>query len=68
MAKIYLGTSVGPVAFGEMSATYFNVEFTQMLLFHPAGGNPEMTQFLNSLQSMSLTNGGSTVSNSSTPQ
>lgn len=68
MAKVYLATSVGPVAFGEMSTTYFNVEFTQMMLFHPAGGNSEMTQFLNSLQSMSLTNGGTTVTNNSVPQ
>jgi hypothetical protein len=36
--------------------------------FHPAGGNPEMTEFLNSLQTMSLTNGGTTVSNSTAPQ
>ena len=67
MAKIYIGTSVGPVVFGEMSSTYFNLDFTQFMLFHPSGGNPEMTEFLNSLQTMSLTNGGTTVSNDSTP-
>lgn len=67
MAKIYMGTSVGPVAFGEMTTTYFNLEFTQLMLFHPTGGNPEMTEFLNSLQTMSLTNGGTTVTNESAP-
>jgi hypothetical protein len=25
MAAIYMGTSVGPVAFGEMTSTYFNL-------------------------------------------
>jgi hypothetical protein len=67
MATIYMGTSVGPVAFGEMSSTYFNLEFTQFMLFHPSGGNPEMTQFLNSLQTMSLTSGGTTVTENAAP-
>jgi hypothetical protein len=68
MAKIYMGTSVGPVAFGEMTSTYFNLEFTQFMQFHPTGGNPEMTEFLNSLQTMSLTSGGTTVNNGTLPQ
>jgi len=68
MAKVYLGTSVGPVAFGEMSTTYFNVEFTQMMMFHPSGGNSEVTQFLSSLSSMSMTSGGTTVTDNTAPQ
>lgn len=37
------------------------------MLFHPSGGNPEMTEFLNSLQTMSLTSGGTTVTDGSAP-
>lgn len=42
MAGIYLGTSAGPCVFGEMGTTYFNIEFTQFILFHAnaSGGNP----------------------------
>lgn len=60
MAAIYLSTSAGPVAFGEMTTTYFNIEFTQFMYFHEgaSGGNKEMEVFLDSLQTMSLTNGG----------
>lgn len=31
---VYLGTSVGPLVFGEMTTTYFNIEFCQFILFH----------------------------------
>jgi hypothetical protein len=71
MATIYLSTSVGPVAFGEMTTTYFNIEFTQFMYFHEgaSGGNKEMEVFLDSLQTMSLTNGGtSTGTDESAPQ
>jgi hypothetical protein len=35
----YLATSIGPMIFGEMSTTYFNIEFCQFILFHgPAAG------------------------------
>lgn len=44
MAAVYIGTSLGPVAFGEMSTTYFNIELCQFILFHgsAAGDNPEV--------------------------
>lgn len=40
-----------------MTTTYFNIEFTQFLFFHEGatGGNDEMSTFIGSLQSMSLT-------------
>lgn len=42
VSAVYLATSTGPLVFGEMSATYFNLEFTQMLYFHSSasGNNP----------------------------
>lgn len=56
-ATVYVGTSVGPMVFGEMATTYFNIEFTQFMYFHDSasGGNEEMGTFLESLQVMSLT-------------
>lgn len=43
-SAVYLGTSIGPMVFGEMATTYFNIEFCQFILFHAkaTGGNPEM--------------------------
>ena len=56
-ATVYVSTSVGPIVFGEMATTYFNIEFCQFLFFHDSasGGNGEMDVFLESLQTMSLT-------------
>jgi hypothetical protein len=56
-SSVYLGTSAGPLVFGEMTTTYFNIEFCQLVLFHASasGGNREMEKFLDSLQTMSLT-------------
>lgn len=53
---IYIGTSAGPVVFGEMTNTYFNIEFCQFILFHAtaSGNNPEVEEFLDSLSKMSL--------------
>lgn len=43
-SAVYIGTSVGPMIFGEMTITYFNIEFCQFILFHakPSGNNSEM--------------------------
>lgn len=40
-SMVYMGTSAGPVFFGEMSTTYFNIEFCQFMFFHNkvAGNN-----------------------------
>ena len=56
MSAAYLGSSTGPMVFGEMSTTYFNMEFTQMMYFHghASGQNPEVTKFLDSLSLMSF--------------
>ena len=61
MVATYLGTATGPMVFGEMTNTYFNIELCQFVQFHNAatGGNPEMESFLASLQGISLTNNGS---------
>ena len=47
-STIYLSTSVGPVFFGEIASTYFNIEFCQLLnFFGPlAKDNEEMATFL----------------------
>lgn len=44
MVAIYLGTATGPMAFGEMTTTYFNIELCQFIMFHgnATGGNEEM--------------------------
>lgn len=59
---VYLSTSAGPVFFGEMSSTYFNIEFCQFMFFHDgiAGSNTEMKTFLQSLSKMSMSSLGST--------
>jgi hypothetical protein len=56
-SSIYLGTSLGPLLFGSMTPTYFNIEFCQFVLFHAnaADGNKEIETFLDSLQPISLT-------------
>lgn len=63
---VYLSTSAGPVFFGEMSSTYFNIEFCQFMFFHDgiAGSNSEMKTFLQSLSKMSMSSLGSTDSQS----
>ena len=45
---VYLSTSVGPMVFGEMATTYFNVEFCQFLFFHEGAteDNEELKTFL----------------------
>lgn len=64
-SAIYIGTSVGPMVFGEMTTTYFNIEFCQFILFHAkaSGNNSEMEEFLGSLQSISLTMSPNTTQN-----
>lgn len=54
MSAVYLSSSVGPMAFGEMSSTYFVIEFCQFLNMHqPASsGNPEVSTFLSGLDIM----------------
>ena len=44
MVAVYMGTATGPMVFGEMTSTYFNIELCQFILFHTnaTGGNPEM--------------------------
>lgn len=65
---VYLGTSIGPMVFGQMTSTYFNIEFCQFILFHAkaAGNNSEMQQFLGSLQSISLTTPADTTNQNGT--
>lgn len=56
MSAVYLTSSTGPVVFGEMSSTYFNIEFLQFMFFHntAASNNPEVSKFLDSLSLMSF--------------
>lgn len=55
-SAVYLGTSVGPAVFGEMTTTYFNIELCQFMFFHEGmtEGNEEISNFINSLSIMSM--------------
>lgn len=65
VSKVYVTSSVGPVIAGQMSSTYFNIEFCQFLYFHSSSssGNSELENFLSSLQSVSLTSSSATANN-----
>jgi hypothetical protein len=47
-SMVYLSTVPGPVVFGEVASTYFNIELCQLFLFHDsvAGDNEETQAFL----------------------
>jgi hypothetical protein len=63
-SAVYLGTAIGPTAFGEMSATYPIMEFCQILFSFRSQtkDNPEMETFLTSLSNMALATTGDTTS------
>jgi hypothetical protein len=57
MSIVYVTTSSGPIAFGAIGSTYGPMQFCQFmyLLQGSSGGNDEMSNFLNSLSSVSYT-------------
>ena len=62
MASTYVATSAGPIAFGALTNTYGVMQVCQMMnmMAGSADNNPEMTQFLDSMQICSYVNTNST--------
>ena len=65
MATTYVATSAGPIAFGALANTYGVMQACQFmyLMAGSSDGNPELSQFLDSLSICSYTNSGNTTSN-----
>ena len=66
-SAVYLATSAGPAAFGEMATTYFNIELCQFMFFHQGvtQDNPEVSSFIESLNFMSMSSSDSSDSSDS---
>ena len=62
MSIVYVSTSAGPIAFGAIGSTYGPMQFCQFmyLLQGSTGGNEEVSNFLNSMSSVSYTTNGGT--------